>query len=115
MGKRYYIEEDNNAGGAALLIVGLLCVFFILAPGVLITSLLRLVIELTVSQLWGCAIVFSLALIEYMHFFTKNGFSFTRYLIYAGVTAAFIFIFTLFVNDNCFFDTVKVMLDISEE
>lgn len=115
MAKRYYVEDDNGgAEGIAGLIIGLLCVLFVLAPGVLVTSLLRLLIDLTVSQLWGCSIVANLALGAYMYFFTKNGFSIKRYLICAGISAAFIFILTLFINDNCFYDTVKAMLNMGE-
>jgi len=44
-----------------------------------------------------------------MHLFTEEGFSMRDYLIYAGISAAFIIIVTLFVNDNCFFNTVKEM------
>lgn len=112
MAKKYYVEEeDNNAGAVGLVGLVLLLILFALSPGILVTSLLRFVVDLTISQMWGCSIVACIVLMGYMYFFTKNGLSFTRYLICAGVSAAFILILTLFVNDNCFYNTVKIMLN----
>lgn len=110
MTKKYYIDDDeNDEVGAVIGVILLLCFIFILAPGVIATSLLHLFIDFSVSQLWGCSIVSSLILVGYMHLFTEDGFSMRDYLIYAGISAAFIIIVTLFVNDNCFFNTVKEM------
>ena len=111
MAKRYYITEDDSDGeaiiGVLLLVIGVLVIF---SPGIVVTTLIRNITDLSISQCWGCSIITCIAFCACLHFFTETGLTFKKYAIWTVCISGFILLLTLFDNENCFIETVKFML-----
>jgi TonB family protein len=86
-------------------------VLFVLSPGILITSLLATFIDFTTSQLWGAAIVASIAVIIGVAILLGGNDVIKGYLITALCCSLFMFIIYLFIPDNCFYNTICRMMN----
>lgn len=111
MAKRYYVEDDDSDSAVGVLVLIVLAIAFLISPGIIVTSLLRFLIDLSVSQCWGCSIVTCLVLCTCLHFFTETGLTFRKYAICVLCSGLFILLFTLFINDNCFYNTLIYMFE----
>lgn len=103
-------DEDLNDGctEAAMLFIALL---FILSPGILITSILTLSIDFSISQLWGSAIVASIVVLIGLAVLLGGGEIIKNYLITALCCSIFMFVYYLFKPDNCYYNTIVRMLN----
>jgi len=107
-------EEKNNeemGDGCASAVMLFIGVLFVLSPGILITSLLATFIDFTTSQLWGAAIVASIAVIIGVAILLGGNDVIKGYLITALCCSLFMFIIYLFIPDNCFYNTICRMLN----
>lgn len=107
-------EEKNNedmGDGCASAVMLFIGVLFVLSPGILITSLLATFIDFTTSQLWGAAIVASIAVIIGVAILLGGNDVIQGYLITALCCSLFMFIIYLFIPDNCFYNTICRMLN----
>ena len=107
-------EEKNNedmGDGCASAVMLFIGVLFVLSPGILITSLLATFIDFTTSQLWGAAIVASIAVIIGVAIILGGNDVIKGYLITALCCSLFMFIIYLFIPDNCFYNTICRMLN----
>lgn len=107
-------EEKNNeemGDGCASAVMLFIGVLFVLSPGILITSLLATFIDFTTSQLWGAAIVASIAVIIGVAILVGGNDIIKGYLITALCCSLFMFIIYLFIPDNCFYNTICRMLN----
>jgi len=107
-------EEKNNeemGDGCASAVMLFIGVLFVLSPGILITSLLATFIDFTTSQLWGAAIVASIAVIIGVAILLGGNDVIKGYLITALCCSLFMFIIYLFKPDNCFYNTICRMLN----
>lgn len=107
-------EEKNNeemGDGCASAVMLFIGVLFVLSPGILITSLLATFIDFTTSQLWGAAIVASIAVIIGVAILLGGNDIIKGYLITALCCSLFMFIIYLFIPDNCFYNTICRMLN----
>lgn len=88
-------EEKNNeemGDGCASAVMLFIGVLFVLSPGILITSLLATFIDFTTSQLWGAAIVASIAVIIGVAILLGGNDVIKGYLITALCCSLFMFI-----------------------
>lgn len=119
----YYIKEnrilteeekfhEDATNGLTELCLALIGIVFLLSPGIVITSLIHWAFQLTTGQLWGSAVICTIAVVIIMYF--TIGISLTRYLICASTCAGFIIILTLCFGDNIFWNTVKDMFETEE-
>lgn len=107
-------EEKNNeemGDGCASAVMLFIGVLFVLSPGILITSLFATFIDFTTSQLWGAAIVASIAVIIGIAILLGGNDVIKGYLITALCCSLFMFIIYLFIPDNCFYNTICRMLN----
>lgn len=101
-------EMGDGCAGAVMLFIGVL---FVLSPGILITSLFTTFIDFTTSQLWGTAIVASIAVLIGVAVLLGGNDVIKGYLITALCCTLFMFIVYLFKPDNCFYKTFCRMLN----
>ncbi len=115
-GDRILTEEEKNnedgIWGTIILITLLICFIFVLAPGILITSHLTSYIDMSTSQLWGTAIVSSLAFLVILILLFGKEKCLKNYAIAASVCFGYMLLFYLFNNDCVYYKTIKEMFHI---
>lgn len=106
-------EDEENEGAAMIgMVLLVVCIAFVLTPGIILTSFLNLFIDFTLGQLWGCSVVGTLLFGAYLYFYTEGGLSLKRFLIGVGICAGIMILVTLFIPENLFATTVKEMFPI---
>ena len=104
-------NKKGCTGDILLIIFAVIAITFsmiVLAPGIVITSVVDTFKPLTIGPLWGTTLTVSLALLLFLYFTKKDGYI-IRYFFISFCVFIVGLIYTLFDDTNIIFLTAKKM------
>ena len=106
MAKKYILKEagDDNGEGLIVILIALLLIL-LLAPGMLLTSIVNIMVDMQCKTLWAWSIVFSIITFGICAFLAD----WTAYLWTALVSAVLMLLIHLFSDNSFIAYTLSVM------